>query len=159
MKSCANPNCPMTNPQPLDHFHKRSSASGLHQPRCKTCRGVQSKIDYSNDIEEAKARSKRYSKKYPERRRGASLCKYWPGCGWEQALINYQNLLIKQGHKCALCHKHYDDCSRGLWVDHCHDTGRVRGLLCSPCNTAIGFLKNDINLITRLINYLDPDPR
>jgi len=39
-------------------------------------------------------------------------------------------------------------------VDHCHDTGKVRDLLCMKCNFAIGYSKEDINILTNCINYL-----
>lgn len=41
-----------------------------------------------------------------------------------------------------------------LCVDHCHETGEVRGLLCSKCNTAIGMFQEDINVMYRAIEYL-----
>ena len=53
----------------------------------------------------------------------------------------YDELLAAQGHRCALCRA---DKPGGRWprfhVDHCHTTGRVRGLLCRSCNMALGIL-------------------
>jgi hypothetical protein len=45
----------------------------------------------------------------------------------------YDSLLEKQGGKCAICKQ-----EKPLCVDHCHATGRVRGLLCRACNFAVG---------------------
>ena len=42
-----------------------------------------------------------------------------------------------------------------LYVDHCHKTGKIRGLLCNSCNTALGLLKDDISLFKRSIDYLN----
>jgi len=39
-------------------------------------------------------------------------------------------------------------------VDHCHETGSVRGLLCSPCNKGLGFYKDDVNNLQKAIDYL-----
>ncbi len=64
----------------------------------------------------------------------------------------YSEMLASQSGRCASCGDppgHYK-----LAVDHCHKTGRVRGLLCSRCNTALGQLKEDFNRIERLANYL-----
>ena len=41
------------------------------------------------------------------------------------------------------------------WADHNHTSGKVRGLLCSSCNTAIGLFKEDIQVISNAINYLN----
>jgi ribosomal protein L34E len=65
----------------------------------------------------------------------------------------YNKMLESQDNKCAICG---DECptGRSLAVDHDHDTGRVRGLLCSRCNIGIGQLKNIANL-AKAIEYLD----
>ena len=42
----------------------------------------------------------------------------------------------------------------GCVVDHCHETGEVRGILCSPCNSGIGHLKDDVSLLYAAIEYL-----
>jgi hypothetical protein len=66
---------------------------------------------------------------------------------------SYQAMLESQNHVCKICHKS----SRGgkaLSVDHCHDTGRVRGLLCTKCNTGLGQFCDDPVLIKRALEYL-----
>lgn len=52
--------------------------------------------------------------------------------------------------KCAIC----EQPNSKPYIDHCHATGKVRGVLCPSCNTAIGLLKDDPDLIGRAINYL-----
>lgn len=50
----------------------------------------------------------------------------------------FDEMLAKQNGKCAICH-----CVSEKWVvDHCHNNGHVRGILCHNCNVAIGFLKH-----------------
>ena len=44
---------------------------------------------------------------------------------------------------------------KSLSVDHCHTTGKVRGLLCQSCNTGIGLLKEDTKLFMAAIEYLE----
>lgn len=39
-------------------------------------------------------------------------------------------------------------------IDHCHKTGKIRGILCSRCNTALGGFNDDIKLLDKAINYL-----
>ncbi|MBE1597221.1 endonuclease VII domain-containing protein [Streptomyces stelliscabiei] len=69
------------------------------------------------------------------------------------ALGEYDRMLEQQGGGCAICKQ---PCARErrLSVDHCHSTGRVRGLLCQNCNAAIGMLKEDVALFFRAVNYL-----
>jgi hypothetical protein len=65
----------------------------------------------------------------------------------------FDRILGRQGGGCAICKQ---PCARErrLSVDHCHSTGRVRGLLCQNCNAAIGMFKDDAALLFRAIDYL-----
>lgn len=65
----------------------------------------------------------------------------------------YFNLNNKQGGLCRICNK--DNGSKRLAVDHCHQTGRVRGLLCGKCNSGLGFFKDNIEIISKAINYIE----
>jgi len=55
----------------------------------------------------------------------------------------YNAMLAQQGGGCAICGGGPNSRGRRFAVDHCHGTGRVRGLLCSKCNTALGLLDDD----------------
>lgn len=61
----------------------------------------------------------------------------------------YQQLLLDQNFACAICESPDD-----LVVDHCHKTGRVRGLLCGHCNKAIGLLMDDPIRCKKASDYL-----
>lgn len=71
----------------------------------------------------------------------------------------YEALLIRQDHRCAICGEKETTIRGGklqtLSVDHCHDTGRIRGLLCNTCNRAIGLFKDNVDLLRRAANYLE----
>jgi len=69
----------------------------------------------------------------------------------------YEAQLILQDGKCAICGT-LPWANRRLAVDHDHQTGSVRGLLCTPCNAAIGLFKEDANLILVAYEYLKPKP-
>lgn len=66
---------------------------------------------------------------------------------------DYAEKLQAQGGVCAICLNPQSDGSM-LCVDHCHATGRVRGLLCHKCNRALGFLKDDVNRLGQALRYL-----
>lgn len=77
--------------------------------------------------------------------------------GMEQE--DYDRLLNEQFGVCAICERP-ESIERGgksewLSVDHCHTTGKVRGLLCTQCNHAIGKLDDDPELLRRAIAYLE----
>lgn len=69
-------------------------------------------------------------------------------------LEQYNGMFEEQSGCCAICHTHQLQLDKRLAVDHCHDTGKVRKLLCSACNMAIGLLKHDIKLLISAANYL-----
>lgn len=73
--------------------------------------------------------------------------------------IQYCDMLEKQEYLCAICkmpeiEKMKSGENRLLAVDHNHETGRVRGLLCRKCNQGIGSLKEDIIILNNAIEYL-----
>lgn len=87
----------------------------------------------------------------PERREQHLRRKYGIG------IADYDRMLAAQGGGCALCGKAPSDQTRYqkyLHVDHCHETGRVRGLLCDEHNLLIGRWNHDPQLLRRAAAYL-----
>ena len=62
-----------------------------------------------------------------------------------------EDMSILQNHKCRIC-KEY---TKTLFIDHCHISGRVRGLLCRHCNSMLGFAKDNIEILRLAMDYLD----
>lgn len=66
-------------------------------------------------------------------------------------VAQYESLLLSQGGKCAICgaipHKSFH-------VDHCHNTSKVRGLLCGGCNVGLGCYGDDPERMQKAIDYL-----
>jgi hypothetical protein len=77
-------------------------------------------------------------------------------------LDGYNALRKKQKYCCAVCHKHETEVSQGrakttataLHVDHDHVTNKVRGLLCTNCNTILGKCYDDVKILKQAVNYL-----
>lgn len=69
-------------------------------------------------------------------------------------LEDYNIMLFEQDGCCTICNTHHTEFTKGLAVDHCHTTGKVRGLLCVQCNLALGNFKDDITLMKKAIKYL-----
>ena len=77
------------------------------------------------------------------------------------SLDAYEALYYIQHGRCAICNtfcSSYADSTPDnprLVVDHCHKTGKVRGLLCDLCNSGLGRLKDSVELLKKAIDYLD----
>ena len=68
---------------------------------------------------------------------------------------DYTQRLSTQGGACACCGALRNEDGRRFYVDHCHVTGRVRGLLCYRCNTGIGSLGDNAEGVRRALDYLE----
>lgn len=65
------------------------------------------------------------------------------------------NLMLKmQNGGCAICGKTPEENGRSLCVDHVHGTSWIRGLLCGTCNTGIGLLQDDPEILQKAIEYI-----
>ena len=71
----------------------------------------------------------------------------------------YNHMLVEQENKCAICDVfHMPEIKRGrLYVDHCHKTTKIRGLLCGACNSALGHFQDNIEILQKAIAYLSKD--
>jgi len=66
----------------------------------------------------------------------------------------YSMLLVAQDYKCAICGVDASELPKELSVDHSHDTDEVRGLLCGHCNIGLGNFKDDVELLSKAMEYL-----
>jgi hypothetical protein len=89
---------------------------------------------------------KRYSKKNKSKIRAKNFRDRY---GIE--VEDYEALKEQQGGKCAIC----ETTGRVLYVDHCHSTQKLRGLLCQQCNTGIGMLQDSIKVLKKAVRYLE----
>lgn len=66
----------------------------------------------------------------------------------------YHKLLKKQKYRCGICKLKWNKGDKRFCLDHCHKTGKIRGLLCTSCNSMIGFAKDRIKVLKGAIKYL-----
>lgn len=71
------------------------------------------------------------------------------------SLEQYEDILIDQLGVCAICNKKEPVKNKRLAVDHCHTSGKIRGLLCSNCNLALGHFKDNVQFLANAISYLE----
>ena len=83
----------------------------------------------------------------------ASARKYWLKQKYDLTIEEYQYILNMQAGLCCICCEPMNP-QRDTHVDHDHDTGLVRGLLCSKCNSGIGYLKDSLAITESAFFYL-----
>ncbi len=69
----------------------------------------------------------------------------------------WARMLVEQGHRCAICRCEFENTfssNQRACVDHCHSTGKIRGILCNACNTALGMLKDNPDIVDAASAYL-----
>lgn len=69
------------------------------------------------------------------------------------SLEEYNVMLAEQQGVCKVCSR--PPALKALAIDHCHTTGKVRGVLCHYCNTALGSVNDSVETLMKLINYLE----
>jgi Autographiviridae endonuclease VII len=140
--------------KPLDDFYPNGK-KGRHS-RCKPCAN-QATIESRQRHDPLRVRGResdvrRKAKKTPRQIKDSNLRRTY-GITVEQ----FEEMEQAQGGLCAACGR--PPRGRGknlvLHVDHCHETGRVRGLLCSKCNLAMGNADDDPALLRALADYLE----
>ena len=70
-------------------------------------------------------------------------------------LEKYNQILYNQSGRCLICGVHHIELNKNLTVDHNHETGEVRGLLCMHCNLMLGYAKEDLKILKKAIEYLE----
>lgn len=101
-----------------------------------------------------KTKVKAYNAKNPDKKKDQHLREHFG-----ISLTDYQEILAKQKGKCAICGSTTSKVkiAKYLYVDHDHNTGEIRGLLCNNCNFGIGQFKDDVNLLLKAVEYLEGD--
>lgn len=74
---------------------------------------------------------------------------------YDMTVKQYNDKLLSQDGKCSICERHQTEINRALAVDHNHDTGQIRDLLCECCNSALGKFREDKEILERAIRYLE----
>lgn len=119
--------------KPHSEFNRQAKNYDGLNTYCKDCRSKMKRAAYLADLDQQrlKARARAF------------------GISVEQL----QGLIAEQGDVCAICAK---PCSTGraLALDHDHETGQFRGLLCAHCNMAIGQLQDSVEILRSALAYL-----
>lgn len=162
--------------KPSAEFYKSSVCKDGLCTECKNCSKIKSKMyrDLPPDYEAGPTKKClrcdlcRPSTEFDKNSAGKDGLRNWcKNCAREDHfqreygidLKKYNQMIEEQNNLCAICLKNETTLTnRGkispLCVDHCHSTGRIRGLLCRTCNSAIGLFEDDPELLLKAYNYL-----
>lgn len=136
---------------PRDDSQKRMSGrekEAAYRARLKAERPE----EYQRHLAESRERAAKWRKENPDKVAEGNKKHRFYKYGLSDVAIAH--LYASQDGKCAICQKLID--LDGKWViDHDHDTGDVRGILCFPCNVALGQFQDSPAMLMRAIEYLE----
>lgn len=73
-------------------------------------------------------------------------------------LIDQYKFALQNTKSCNICSKTIEANGKSLAVDHCHSSGKFRGILCTNCNLALGLFNDDVEIMKKAIKYLEKKP-
>jgi len=138
--------------KPLSEFWRDNARPDGRKSQCKKCSSTYQKLP--------KALWKRriYSRAHYAKHKNLRRCRdnaHAHGMTVEE----YDSFFAKRNYQCEVCgmtqEESYKLLNQTLSIDHCHETGENKGLLCNLCNPASGMLKDDPDLAFRLWRYLE----
>lgn len=156
--------------KPLEDFHTYNSGYGI-KPRwtCRKCkneslrgtRAEASKRYYDANLGKMKEDSAKYYKSNKGRLQEYGSVYYFKNkekvslrvAAKAYGITEEEVKELRQGN-CAICGTDGSEYKKSMHIDHCHETGKVRGSLCHSCNTALGLFKDNIVLLDKAKEYL-----
>jgi hypothetical protein len=119
----------------LNEFHKDCSSKDGFRSTCKLCANKRAQENHSAN---------------PSRAKDYNLRRYYG-----IALADYLEMLEAQNGRCKICGTDTPGGKGTFHVDHCHDSEKVRGLLCHSCNVGLGHFKDSKTLLLKATLYLE----
>lgn len=138
--------------KPMSEYHFKGK--GTTRNDCKDCVAEYGRGYRAANKERIRQKKREYTQAKPEIKRASYLRKEYG-----ITLEDYDRMYTEQGGKCMICktedvrngqHKH-------LHIDHCHEVGHIRGLLCSRCNAGLGHFNDRPELLMAAAGYLAYD--
>lgn len=144
----------------IENFYIQNEKTQSRKAHCSKCeqevrkKAIANNPNYDKQI--TANRKKKWGQAYPEKLRNSRLKSVY---GIDNN--RYAEILDFQNGVCAICHEtetkmnKEQNIPKRLAVDHCHSTGKVRGLLCFDCNSSLGKFKDSIENLYNAIDYLN----
>jgi len=137
--------------KPASEFYKAKGMKSGRHSYCKACHKVWNDNKYKKDKVKVLATNKRWADNNLDKRRDIAF-RYSYGI----TLEDYDRMFAEQRGVCKICGADQKGTAgqQRLAVDHCHATGKVRGLLCVSCNTMLGKIETNPSLLDNIKEYL-----
>lgn len=149
-------------------FFRPNPINGLRND-CRECEKKAQKARYDKDPEKVCAASRKWCRDNPEKH--AATKRNWSRRNPDKVAaqqrkknygiseIEFHKLFTDQNGKCAICGFQFPgmftgDRTQSPHLDHCHISGKIRGLLCSACNTVLGRSKDSVDILLNAVQYL-----
>lgn len=133
----------------LVEFSKNAAMKDGLDNHCRCCRSKKRKK------QKRSGKQKRARKNWSNSDKGkvSRFCTYLKH-KFNMTVQQYEVLLKRQNNKCAICKNNLPYRTQGTCIDHNHQTGKVRGILCRNCNLGLGFFQDDLDLFVSAMSYL-----
>lgn len=135
----------------LSEFHKHKNTKDGYMGHCKICKSSWSKEHYQKNRDSIIKRCRQYELSRPEWKRAKSL-RYKRKKIYGITQADYDVMYMKQLGLCACCHEPF--VKETPCIDHCHKTGKIRGILHNQCNRILGQAQDSIDKLQYAIEYL-----
>jgi len=148
----------------LDSFYKQKTGKDGLRAICKLCEKEIKSTWNKENPGKRRERTYRWRKLNPDKEKAHNAA--WYRANVEKArekhlmrtygltLVQFDSMLEKQDYKCAICHIPNNDLENNICVDHDAETGKVRGLLCPPCNQGLGLFKDSEAALMNAAAYI-----
>jgi hypothetical protein len=131
-------------------FHVRHASNDGRVSRCKQCIAAYDREYFSANSDRLRAQAKNRYGATKHQVRVKQMRRMY-----DLTIAEYDAMRDAQDNQCAICGRHERDLNKRLCVDHDHETGRVRGLLCNQCNSLLGRWNDDPAIARRAAAYLE----
>lgn len=152
--------------KPCSQYNKYSTISRGYSYACKECTKLythrqdvrERRLKYHREYDKINWEKKKEYRKQHTHEASERSKKHHFKVSYGLELEDYDRMLLDQNGKCAICGTSSPSGKYNrFYIDHCHRTGKVRGLLCNTCNFALGAFKDSVENLQNAIKYLIND--
>jgi len=135
----------------LDNFIKHKGMKDGLRNACRSCEASYRHEYYKLNKNKICAYSRKWHKENPRAVKSSKLKQ-----AYGMTVEEYDKMVLDQDNRCKICGSENTNnkTQTRLCVDHCHTTGKIRGLLCDNCNKSLGLMRDDPEVLKKALDYL-----